>query len=143
MPDRSTLCPSGYRATFEGATYEAHAVGASTVALWWQQGGGAPPEGFTVHSDGHAIRVVPRSALQRLVRVRTTCKWLGDPVEGPQRYEVTWARDGRIKIAPAGWADKRLFTLGFKEQQGYGDQQKVVSPSEVADVREEVTDLPV
>lgn len=46
-------------------------------------------------------------------------------------------------IAPAGWADKRLFALGFEEQQGYGDQEKVVSPSEVADVREEVTELPV
>lgn len=126
----------GFYATYKGRQYEAGYPGATVVLK--ARGDGPPPEGFgpsrTMGVSG--ILSVPVEELDRLVEVRTTCRWQG------AAFIVTWVDGPSLTIRPTGGMDGPwLKSMGFEEFQGYGDLAKIVDISEVTDLHEEVTEL--
>jgi hypothetical protein len=124
-------------AMFEGVEYLASTRPDSVVLYVFD--GGWVPSGFVPSAvpGVSAYRVVPRRDLDRLTRVLTTCSWQGESflvhaVQGAHVH-VTYIGDH------ADWAASQpgMSRIGRSEIVG------VVDISEIADVEEDIEDLPL
>ncbi|TQL01989.1 hypothetical protein [Cellulomonas sp. SLBN-39] len=124
--------PSGVYADLDGQTYAAVSAHKPRLRLL-APGQGPVPAGFEEDGRGVRSRLVPRTAVTRIVRVTTWARWRGHEVE------VVQVSDGRVRVQ--GW------TYPPPDEPAVGTPENTywevwTAPQELDAVREDVVEVP-
>ncbi|PZM95281.1 MAG: hypothetical protein DIU79_07760 [Actinobacteria bacterium] len=115
----------GYVARWRGEEYEASPDG-DQVRLYRAD----PADGFDEVRPGRFVRVVPWTAVEELVYVRTTCTWRGQP------FIVLGEYDGWLRLEYTGGRAPVAEELGL-EAFDFGVYQGWAPAHEVTDLGEQ------
>jgi len=138
MTGDMTTLPDGTYAEWRGLTHPIAFVTTppATVDLRWA-GPMPPPEGFEEGKPGQYWKLVPKSELTALFELRTFGMWKDE-----RCLILARTQDQRLHLEWTGHNQSRATELGFSWIER-GHFETVVPSSEVTDLRQERTEIPL
>jgi hypothetical protein len=125
-------------AEWQGRTFSAtDTVRPPRSVILWTEDPASTAAGFTEATPGRFRRVVPESELTALFELKTRCRWKGEPCRVIRRNE-----NGSLQLEWERTDEELAKQLGFSSWER-GIYVTAVPPSEVTDLRQERSEIPL